>query len=287
MTPPTSQHPFRRMAAILAHPPRRTWSRLHHNEDMPPNSSPPIPPISIPPTDGRVAGILLTGGRSRRMGNDKAQLVIDGERLADRVAAELAAATWPVVEVGPGYTTLQVTREDPIGQGPLAAIACGWATVHGPAPSGNIAAVRAAITLAVDLPLATTALLRLIAEYPSPVSVVPIVDGRPQPLCARWSAEALHRATQLVSDGERSMRALLAAVEIEWLGPSQWGSVATADCFADLDTPDDLARLGLTRRHPPNTRPVGGPSGKTKISKDKDLEGQTSTSREESVAHDK
>lgn len=180
------------------------------------------------------------------MGNDKAILVIDGERLVDRVAAMLTAVTDPVVEVGSGYTALPTVREDPVDQGPLAAIACGWSALQDGKESGDVLSV---ITLAVDLPLVTTSLLRFIAEYPSTTSVVPVVDEMPQPLCARWAAEALDRATQLVANGERSMRALLAAVEIEWLGPTQWGKVARADCFADLDTPDDFARINRTRRY--------------------------------------
>ena len=35
-----------------------------------------------------VCGLLLTGGRSRRLGTDKAGLLLDGETLAHRMAAE-------------------------------------------------------------------------------------------------------------------------------------------------------------------------------------------------------
>ena len=48
------------------------------------------------------AGILLTGGRSRRLGVDKATLVLDGETLAQRAARRLGAVCEPVVEAGDG-----------------------------------------------------------------------------------------------------------------------------------------------------------------------------------------
>ena len=48
------------------------------------------------------AGILLTGGRSRRLGVDKATLVLDGETLAQRAARRLGAVYDPVVEAGDG-----------------------------------------------------------------------------------------------------------------------------------------------------------------------------------------
>ena len=55
---------------------------------------------------GRVAGLLLTGGASRRMGSDKALLEVEGRRMVDRAAAALAAVAAPVVEVGPGWSSL-------------------------------------------------------------------------------------------------------------------------------------------------------------------------------------
>ena len=69
------------------------------------------------------AGILLTGGRSRRMGVDKATLVLDGETLAVRAGRRLAAACAPTLEVGDGLSGLPSLREWPPGSGPLAALA--------------------------------------------------------------------------------------------------------------------------------------------------------------------
>jgi hypothetical protein len=38
---------------------------------------------------------------------------------------------------------------------------------------------------------------------------------------------------------------LLATIVADSLTDEHWGAVAGPDAFADLDTPDDLARLGL------------------------------------------
>src|SRR5438105_2544862 len=60
------------------------------------------------------AGVLLTGGASRRMGLDKATLVVDGETFAQRAARVLTAACDPVIEVGSGVTVLPCAREEPL-----------------------------------------------------------------------------------------------------------------------------------------------------------------------------
>jgi aspartyl-tRNA(Asn)/glutamyl-tRNA(Gln) amidotransferase subunit A len=75
------------------------------------------------------AGLLLTGGSSRRMGRDKAELVIAGERLADRSARVLAGVCDPVLEVGPGRSAIDAVVDDEVRAGPLVALATGAAAL--------------------------------------------------------------------------------------------------------------------------------------------------------------
>ncbi len=187
----------------------------------------------------RVAALLLTGGASRRMGRDKAALVVDGDRLADRTAALLCQVGRPVVEVGPGYTSLPCTCEDPPGSGPLAAVAAG----------GDWLGCRSdpTLVLATDLPRLTLEFLHRLIDYPAPgpeYCVVPRdAAGRAQPLCARYSPAALARATELVAAGHRSMNALLQVVAVTWLDPVRPDDVLADDVLADIDTPADWAAL--------------------------------------------
>lgn len=188
-----------------------------------------------------VAGLLLTGGASRRLGTPKAAARMGDERLADRAARLLRSVADPVIEVGPGWSSLPSVVEDPPGSGPLAALAAGAAGLAG-AGAGD----RGVLVVAVDLPGLDPALLRwLAAVAPDADAVVPRVDGRAQPLCARYSANALVHAGALVEAGERSMRALLEALTVRWVDEPEWGAVTTEACFADVDSPDDARRLGL------------------------------------------
>src|SRR3954468_1318664 len=100
-----------------------------------------------------VAGLLLPGGASRRMGRDKALLEVGGQRLVDRAATALAAVADPVLEVGPGWSVLPAVREDPPGSGPLAAVVAGAAALRAGGHDGPV------IVLAVDMPFVTVELL--------------------------------------------------------------------------------------------------------------------------------
>jgi molybdopterin-guanine dinucleotide biosynthesis protein A len=185
------------------------------------------------------AGLLLTGGSSRRMGRDKASIrLVDTEpTLAERTAALVECVVDRCIEVGPGYTHLRAVKEAPPGHGPLSAVAAGWQAL---CLTGRPDAV---LVVATDLPFLTGGLLSWLVAHPHPGSVVPEEAGRVQPLCARYSRADLERACNLVRDGYRAMNDLLQATrayvapEPEWLPMA--GSLHALD---DIDTPADLER---------------------------------------------
>jgi len=174
------------------------------------------------------------------MGRDKSQLTVDGSTLADRTASLLQLVVETAVEVGPGVTGLTSTREEPIGEGPLVAIAEGCRALRSRGHTGS------ALVVACDLPFLSERLLRFLVEWPSSGSVVPVVQGRSQPLCAKWGRDDLDAASQLVSQGVRSLKHLTAQPNVVLLDESTWQKVATEEVFSDVDSPADLERLGLT-----------------------------------------
>lgn len=184
----------------------------------------------------RIAGVLLTGGASSRMGTDKTALVLNGETLAARSARVLAAVCDPVIEVGRGVSGLPAVLEDPPGAGPLVALLAGVGALGGP---------RVVLLLACDLPNVSEGLLRLLADRPGVGAVIPVVNGRFQYACARYGPAAFDAARAALRDGDASLRAI-AGSDCEYLSEADWGGVASAATFMDVDTPDDVRRLGLS-----------------------------------------
>lgn len=185
--------------------------------------------------DRTVAGMVLTGGASRRMGRDKATMVVAGRGLAAHVAAVLAEVCEPVVEVGPGVTGLPCTREDPVGGGPLAAVAAGWDLLV------RLGARRPVLVAACDLPRLRADVVRALAGRRGEGTVVPLVGGEPQPLCARWSVPALEQARECLAT-TRSVRHLARRADTELLDASVLGEAAEA-ALADVDTMEELGAL--------------------------------------------
>jgi molybdopterin-guanine dinucleotide biosynthesis protein A len=218
-----------------------------------------------------VAGILLAGGRSQRMGRDKASLPWHGSTLARRAAGLLARVAEPPVivvcapdqELPPLPSWVQVARDPEPGLGPLAGLAVGLAAAG---PRAEAAAV-----CAVDAPLAHPAVLAaLLGALGSSPAVVPVSDGRPQPLFAVYRTELAFLAAALVADGERRASQLGERAGARAVEPFELlvvDDVAAFDpSFDSFLSFDDLGAYDTALTRPqPLVRVTGGLAGPAEI----------------------
>ena len=190
-----------------------------------------------------VAGLLLTGGQSRRLGRDKASIVLaDGRTCAQTVASVLREVADPAFEVGPGKTDLRTIHDDLPGAGPLAALSTGWDAL---VESGYWGA---SLLVACDLPFVTVPLLRYLASIPGDDTVIPVVKGEPQYLCARFGPASMERCQQLLGEERRSLKSLVEESTVIWIGRDDWIRVASEESFDDIDTLQDLNNLRRLER---------------------------------------
>jgi molybdenum cofactor guanylyltransferase len=203
----------------------------------------------------KVAGMLLTGGASRRLGIDKAGLDVGEGPLAARTARLLRSVADPAVEVGRGYSELPLVADPEPGQGPLAAVTFGWAEMR------RLSCAGPTLVVATDLPFLSEGLLLWLARHPSQCSVIPFDGQELQPLCARYRAADLDLAVDLYRAGARSMRDLTAGIEALNVEPAQWRAAA-GDPLAllDVDTPADLERARQATAVPRGRRTGSGAS---------------------------
>jgi molybdopterin-guanine dinucleotide biosynthesis protein A len=174
--------------------------------------------------------IVLAGGSASRLGGaDKAELVVGGMRLLDRVLDAVAAAD-RVVVVGPERHTARPvtwTREVPAGGGPVAALAAGL-------PETSSAVV---VVLAVDLPGITShTVASLLAAVDGDGAVLVDDSGRDQTLAAAYRRDVLAgRLDGLGSGAGVALRDVVAGMSLQRVP----GHSAARDC----DTWDDVAAV--------------------------------------------
>ncbi|HTH49835.1 MAG TPA: molybdenum cofactor guanylyltransferase [Candidatus Limnocylindria bacterium] len=207
-----------------------------------------------------VSGVVLRGGQSSRMGRDKAALTVAGEALLDRqlrLLAEagcaerlvsVAAPPGPPPPAGPTQATGEMAggealRSSATGPhrwiedrfreaGPLAGLERALARAH----------YDPVLVLAVDLPAMTAEFLRsLLAEAGPDCGVVPVIDGRFEPLVAVYPRLAHAEAEHRLQRHERALQDFVrAGVAAGWLR-SRTVSAADQRLFTNWNRPEDLA----------------------------------------------
>jgi molybdopterin-guanine dinucleotide biosynthesis protein A len=191
--------------------------------------------------DGRwsVAGVVLCGGASRRMGSDKALLDFDGERLVDRAVRRLAELAEPVL-LACGGRALTVpgcaSVDDAVaGAGPLAGIVGGLRR----SPSILLAVV------AVDMPWFDVELLaQMVVLWNGEDALVPHSPSGPEPLHALYAGAALPAMERALQRGDLRMHDVLDQLRVGYIAAEAVIGVDRAARFAtNLNRPDDLLRL--------------------------------------------
>ncbi len=184
-------------------------------------------------------GLVLAGGRSQRLGRDKASVLYQGETLLARAVRMLAAVAREVrVAVRPDQAADLQRRGFAIvldacdGVGPAAGIVA----AHRLAPD------VAWLALACDMPRVTPAMLAtLVAQRDPGRSAIAFraADGLPEPLCAIYEPATLARfRRQVEAGGDPGPRHWLAGVAPVLLDAPEPGALSS------INTPQDLERLG-------------------------------------------
>jgi molybdopterin-guanine dinucleotide biosynthesis protein A len=222
--------------------------------------------------EGETAGsaVILAGGESRRLGGPKAFLEVRGREILEReleatsdfddtilatndphpCAAAVLRYGWAPGDDDPssgrallfrrGTRSLRIVTDPVPSLGPVGGLAAGL----------GAAAETLCWVLSCDLPFVTPELGRLLLRElreaerkTAPRAVIPVLEGRDQPLCAAWDAEAAVIAERCLAAGRRSVRELLDEIDARQL-PEEWlrrvGNPARL--LLNVNTPEDLER---------------------------------------------
>jgi molybdopterin-guanine dinucleotide biosynthesis protein A len=148
----------------------------------------------------RVGGIVLCGGRSRRMGRAKAWLPFGDELMLPRIVRLLGAAVAPIVVVAaPGQDVpplplqIEIVRDAMPDRGPLQGLAAGLEALRGRADAAYLSSC--------DVPFLQPAFVRRLAELLGEYAIsVPEVGGYRHPLAAVYRVEIADIAARLLAE---------------------------------------------------------------------------------------
>jgi molybdenum cofactor guanylyltransferase len=206
---------------------------------------------------------VLAGGRSTRMGRDKALLEWQGRPLIQHALEKLRSLGLEPAILGsrPDLERFAPVLADNLpGLGPLGGIEAAL----------SLTDAQLNLFLPVDLPLLPLEFLRWIiarASLTQAAATIPQVESRPQPLCAVYSRELLSGIRSSLHQGDaKVIRAIENAVrnaglridrfDVESIAaaqadPSPWPrTIPVHRWFENLNSPRDLARVSLEQMPP-------------------------------------
>ncbi|MFA5370770.1 MAG: molybdenum cofactor guanylyltransferase [Sideroxydans sp.] len=187
---------------------------------------------------GNCSALILAGGDSRRMGQDKAGIVLDGQTLLQRmvsIAQPLFAEIIISVRQPRPEIDLPQICDDPANSGPLAGLAAGLQSATKPW----------VFAVACDMPFIAAPLIEYLAQQRGEFqAVVPMVRGYPQPLAAYYSASCVPAILACLNgSGKHSLRVLLDRLQVRYVAEAEMLQAdPQLNGFFDLDTPADVAQ---------------------------------------------
>ena len=196
-----------------------------------------------------VSGFILAGGRSRRMGTNKALLPLGGRRLVDRAIDLLSPHVEEVFVVGPPevFPFLHVpVRADEIKlSGPLGGILTGL----------RHARFERSLVLGVDLPFLTGEVLDRILEKARAIDAdvtLPRYHDIQETLCGVYSRRCITPIEGMLMAGRKSVLDLLPRVRTHILEEAVFGDLLKDDPFFNINTKEDYeeAKRRVMHLHP-------------------------------------
>ncbi len=187
------------------------------------------------------SGAVLAGGASRRMGTDKAFLMLPGASeplVAVSRNALTGAGALEVLAIGGDRERLTAAgfdhhADDHPHEGPLGGVLTAL----------RVATLPIVVILTCDMEridaLTVRALVHALDLEPGADAAIPTIDGRGQVLTAAYRRRAYGVLAAAFEVGERSVRKAVAGLPLA--GPDAFGSLDPA-AFHDLDRPEDLDR---------------------------------------------
>jgi len=179
--------------------------------------------------------IILAGGESKRMGQDKASLKLANETLLNRA----------IRNIQPHFEHMIISVREP-KKHILFPQLCDKGLARGPIMGISTAMQRVntswVFVIACDMPFMSAALIEaMAAKRQQQQAVVPTVNGMIQPLFAFYAKDCLSILQTHIESGERSLKKVIADLDTTMFSEAECADYdPDLLSFFDLDTKEDI-----------------------------------------------
>ncbi|MBU9721036.1 MULTISPECIES: molybdenum cofactor guanylyltransferase [Bacillaceae] len=204
-----------------------------------------------------VTGIILAGGKSSRMGENKALLQIKGTSVIENIAQEIDKVVDEVIIVANhpkeyDFLNLKIVEDIYKGKGPLGGLQSGLWTSN----------TEWNLILACDLPFVSTKtamylIRRLYNFYQKPnLAVIPKINGRIHPLFGLYHKDVLQKVKLNIKEGNLRMLDLLEQIKADYVTEQDFKNGGFSDLeiersFYNMNYPEDYKKFSTDSRYDP------------------------------------
>ena len=191
----------------------------------------------------RVTGIILAGGKSSRLGRDKAWEDVGGQRIIDRVIGALQSSCDEVLIIGDRPERqnelslpkcIQYRSDELKGRGSIGGLYTGLKSSD----------TLWSLVVACDMPFISRELIRFMLSMISKNrcdAIVPIINGRYQPTHALYNSTCIPFIEKNISSGNFRMDSYFDEIYLEEISEDVINSIQVAELsFFNVNTEDDL-----------------------------------------------
>lgn len=185
----------------------------------------------------KAGAIILAGGKSSRMGKNKALLQLNEKTNIERIRDELRSVFDDIILVANDPETYQflnirTVKDDYPGKGPLAGLHAGLNESH----------YEENIVVACDMPFVSAELaLNIVKNLKHFDAIVPVVEGKRHPLFAAYQKRIAADAGSCLDEGCLRMTDLLEHINVRY--------VDETDMLAFGDGNSELAFYNMNHPH--------------------------------------
>ena len=191
----------------------------------------------------RVTGIILAGGKSSRLGRDKAWEDVGGQRIIDRVIGALQSSCDEVLIIGDRPERenelslpkcIQYRSDELKGRGSIGGLYTGL----------KASDTLWSLVVACDMPFISRELIRFMLSIISKNrcdAIVPVINGRYQPTHALYNSTCIPFIEKNISSGNFRMDSYFDEIYLEEISEDVINSIQGAELsFFNVNTEDDL-----------------------------------------------
>lgn len=187
-----------------------------------------------------MTGLILAGGKSRRMGQDKALIPLGNKTLIERIAEALSLVCDPIIIVtnepsNYAFLGLEMVGDLIMGHGALSGIHAGL--FFSPTPR--------AFVIGCDMPLVNPTLVRLLMEQKAKWDiVVPRIGDFLEPLHAVYSKRCLSTIEKFLLSGGKKILDIYPRLRVLEVGELELRKIdPELLSFFNVNTPQDVSKL--------------------------------------------